>query len=78
MRASAGVTVKATSIDARTARPYEIARGWKNAPDRPPIMNTGISATTSMSVAYTIALRTSSDASRITVRVDFGIPSRRA
>ena len=78
MRASAGVTVKATSIDANTARPYEIASGWKNAPDSPPIMNTGIRATTSMSVAYTIALRTSSDASRITGRVDFGDPSRRA
>ena len=49
--ASAGVTVSATSIEARTARPYDSASGWKNAPDTPWMKRTGVIATTSMSVA---------------------------
>ena len=47
----AGVTVMATTIDASTASPYEMARGRKNAPDRPFMNSTGSSVITSMSVA---------------------------
>ena len=41
IRAIAGVTVSATISEARTASAYEIASGWKNAPDRPPMKKTG-------------------------------------
>ena len=51
MYARAGVTVSATTSDARTARPYETTSGWKNAPDSPLMKNTGETAMTSMSVA---------------------------
>ena len=35
------MTVSATSIEASTASAYEIASGWKNAPDSPPMKKTG-------------------------------------
>jgi hypothetical protein len=51
IRQSAGVTVSATSIDTRTARPYVRTSGRKNAPDRLSRKSTGTIATTLMTVA---------------------------
>ena len=51
MKARAGVTVSATTSEARTARPYEMTSGWKNAPDSPLMKKTGETATTSINVA---------------------------
>ena len=51
IRASAGVTVSATTSEAPTARMYEKARGLKNAPVRPVRKKTGIIAATMISVA---------------------------
>ena len=56
---------------------YEAARGRKNDPDRPSSMKIGATAATSINVAYTMALRTSSDASRMIRAVDFLLPAAR-
>ena len=50
IRLSAGVTVGATTIDARSASEYDSARGRKKEPDRPSSVGIGDRAT-SISVA---------------------------
>ena len=45
------MTVSATTIDASTARPYEVTSGRKNAPETLVTKNTGMTASTMMSVA---------------------------
>ena len=47
----AGVTVRATAIEASTANPYASASGWKNAPDRPPRKKIGTKTMASIRVA---------------------------
>jgi hypothetical protein len=51
IRLSAGVTVRATTIETSTASAYESASGRKNAPVRLPTNTTGSTAATLMSVA---------------------------
>ena len=77
IRLIAGVTVSATTIDASNARAYDVASGRKNDPDSPSSRKIGVTATISISVAYTIALRTSSEASRMILAVETPLPSRR-
>jgi hypothetical protein len=71
------VTVSATRSETPTARTYVTASGLKNAPVRPVRKKTGVIAATMISVAYTMALRTSSDASSTTLASGFGLPARR-
>ena len=51
IRHSAGVTVKATTIEASTANRYELTSGSKNAPAKPPMAYSGNTTSTAISVA---------------------------
>ncbi len=64
------------TMETRTAREYDSASGRKNAPVRPSRKSTGTTATTLISVAYVMALRTSTDASRTTRTVLRSPPAR--
>ena len=77
MKHIAGVTVSATTIEAMIASAYAVASGVKNAPVSPERKNTGSRAIASMSDAYTIELRTSSEASSTILAVESGASERR-
>ena len=64
--ASAGVTVRATTREASTDRMYAIPSGAKSRPATPESVSTGRNTRITANVAYTTALRTSSDASSTT------------
>ena len=74
----AGVTVVATTMEANIASRKERANGSKNAPDSPPMKKTGVTASTMISVACTMAGRISSDASRMMRAVVLELPALRA
>ena len=77
MSASAGVTVSATSSDARIASPYANASGRKNDPVSPPRNRIGTVDTMMIIVAWMMGPRTSRDASSTIRAVDLVLPSRR-
>ena len=71
------MTTSATSSDARIAITYAVASGRKNVPASPPRKNTGMNTNDTIRLAYTTALRTSSEASNTTRNAERGLPSSR-
>ena len=67
--------MSATIIEASIASMNASASGSKNAPDSPPMKNTGVTASMMISVACQIDGRTSSDASRMIRAVDRVLPA---